>query len=691
MPLSAPKSGFLVTRVGRQTLTHFLLAALLPVLVVSGFGIRYVRQVLEAEATERLQRTARSAAQSLLAELTAARSVNDRPAAPDSNYAPGSFDPAEESHLREGGVLLRVVASRDSADRDATVQILRRLSDGQVVGTTVPPSKLWLILDALIGADRTRLCIFVVGTWQRVHCAAPMLAATEARLRDVAIQVAGQDEPARDDSLIVAYRDLYLRFELASMEWRMVVAQDRAQAFAPAAGVTTSLALMVALAIVSAFAFAHRQIRRSTEPLEALRDATRRVAGGDLGTPVTIQSRDEYGELGAAFNTMTSALAGQLDLLHRMDAVDEASLRQRRVDAIAETALEGFRQARTQHFAAIAIIDENDKASVTQWWTDSSAPHCQRARGSLGSDERQVLLSHPRLWIRGPEDAVREIGHGGVSHAPAATRIVLPLIHDEELLGAITIEHGDAASSHAEDDRAARRIADRVALGIANVRLLSRLDALSSGTLRAFARAIDANSHWTAGHSERVTRLALVLGRQLDLPRSELSILYRGGLMHDIGKIGIPPAVLDKATLLSADERELIERHPVIGEQILKPIPAFADALPIVRSHHERFDGTGYPDRLAGEDIPWLARVLAVADVFDALASDRPYRAGLSHRATAAMIESGAGTHFDPRVVAALLAIEFDGSMSLDGSDLVELRVDVTDPQVDLLTTYAGL
>ena len=134
--------------------------------------------------------------------------------------------------------------------------------------------------------------------------------------------------------------------------------------------------------------------------------------------------------------------------------------------------------------------------------------------------------------------------------------------------------------------------------------------------------------------------------------------------MHDIGKIGIPTAILDKASRLDDAERALIETHPEIGERILRPIPAFEDALAIVRSHHEKMDGTGYPDRLAGESIPWLARVLAVADVFDARVSDRPYRAGLSHRAAMTMIESNAGTHFDPRVVEALLAIEHDDMRS---------------------------
>jgi putative nucleotidyltransferase with HDIG domain len=182
---------------------------------------------------------------------------------------------------------------------------------------------------------------------------------------------------------------------------------------------------------------------------------------------------------------------------------------------------------------------------------------------------------------------------------------------------------------------------------------VGQLHALSVGTLTAFARAIDANSPWTAGHSERVTRVALILGRELQLPEEELRTLERGGLLHDVGKIAVPAAILDKREKLDPQEWHVVKQHPVVGFEILEPIPAFASALPIVRSHHERMDGTGYPDGLRGDAIPWLARVLAVADVFDALVSDRPYRPGLPVAEAARIITSSAGSHLDPRVVLA--------------------------------------
>ena len=200
-----------------------------------------------------------------------------------------------------------------------------------------------------------------------------------------------------------------------------------------------------------------------------------------------------------------------------------------------------------------------------------------------------------------------------------------------------------------------------------NLRANQRLDLLSRGALTALARAIDAKSEWTAGHSENVTQLAVKLGRALGLGAHELENLYRGGLLHDIGKIGTPAHLLDKNGSLTDQEYHIIREHPGIGERILEPIDPFAEILPIVKQHHERFDGTGYPDGLAGEEIDFGARIMAVADVWDALCSDRPYRAGIDPKQVLQIIRKDAGRQFDPRVVEALVkVIEQDQPLQQD-------------------------
>jgi HAMP domain-containing protein len=182
-----------------------------------------------------------------------------------------------------------------------------------------------------------------------------------------------------------------------------------------------------------------------------------------------------------------------------------------------------------------------------------------------------------------------------------------------------------------------------------------QLQGMSWATLETLARTIDANSPWTAGHSDRVTRLSMAIGLQMALGKDDIDRLHRGGLLHDVGKIGVPSAILDKPAALTPEELALVREHPAVGARILEPIRAFADVMGIVRHHHERYDGAGYPDRLAGERIPLLARVAAVADVYDALVSDRPYRSGWSSERAVEYIAKSSGTHFDPTVVTAFL------------------------------------
>lgn len=169
--------------------------------------------------------------------------------------------------------------------------------------------------------------------------------------------------------------------------------------------------------------------------------------------------------------------------------------------------------------------------------------------------------------------------------------------------------------------------------------------------IEGWARALDLRDHETEGHGRRVTELALRLGQRLDLRDDDLEALRQGALLHDVGKIGVRDAVLRKPGPLDAGEWDEMRRHTVLGEQLLTGVPGLEAALPVVRSHHERWDGGGYPDGLAGEEIPRLARVFAVADVVDALRSDRPYRRAWPEERVRAHVIQERGQHFEPAVV----------------------------------------
>lgn len=163
--------------------------------------------------------------------------------------------------------------------------------------------------------------------------------------------------------------------------------------------------------------------------------------------------------------------------------------------------------------------------------------------------------------------------------------------------------------------------------------------------------ATEAKDAYTAGHNYRVTIYALMLGEELGLSSAQLKSIAQGGLIHDVGKIHIPDDVLNKKDKLTAFERKIIEQHPVSGYNMCRQLGFMLEELAIIRSHHEKWDGTGYPDQLAGEAIPLVARVVAVADVYDALTSSRSYRKAMTHHEAMQIIESQSGIHFDPRCI----------------------------------------
>jgi putative nucleotidyltransferase with HDIG domain len=176
-------------------------------------------------------------------------------------------------------------------------------------------------------------------------------------------------------------------------------------------------------------------------------------------------------------------------------------------------------------------------------------------------------------------------------------------------------------------------------------------------SLLGLANALEAKDPYTRGHSERVGAASRVLAQALGLSRTEVETASQAGLLHDIGKIGVPEAVLGKPGGLTEDEWAVMRRHPVLGAQIVAPFEFLASAAPIIRHHHERADGSGYPDGLRGEAIPLGASIVAVADVYDALTSDRPYRAALSPERARAFLNGEAGHTLDARVVATFLEL----------------------------------
>ncbi len=176
-------------------------------------------------------------------------------------------------------------------------------------------------------------------------------------------------------------------------------------------------------------------------------------------------------------------------------------------------------------------------------------------------------------------------------------------------------------------------------------------------SIQTLRYTVEAKDAYTRGHSDRVSEYSVLIGRYMGLTESDLKILHIGGLFHDVGKIGVPDSILLKTDKLTDDEYSEIKNHPTIGAHILSTATIFQDLIPIVKHHHEKYDGTGYPSKLAGDNIPFMARIAAVADTFDAMTSKRTYRNALPLDVVIAEIKRCSGTQFDPKVADVFLDI----------------------------------
>ena len=247
--------------------------------------------------------------------------------------------------------------------------------------------------------------------------------------------------------------------------------------------------------------------------------------------------------------------------------------------------------------------------------------------------------------------------------------LCVPIMLRGKPLGVVFLANYLAGTKFTADHRTlVTELATQAAVAIDNARLFKDREEVILASLEALANAVDARDPYTAGHSERVTQYALVIARQMHYSPKDQGAwvrLERGGRLHDIGKIGVPDAVLQKTGKLTESEFEKMKSHTVVGFNILSGLKMLTDELVIVRSHHERFDGKGYPDRKKGDQLPMFAWIVSAADAIDAMTSDRPYRRGMALEVAVDQIRTGSGTHFHPDVAEAVLDAVSAGALKL--------------------------
>jgi HD-GYP domain-containing protein (c-di-GMP phosphodiesterase class II) len=307
---------------------------------------------------------------------------------------------------------------------------------------------------------------------------------------------------------------------------------------------------------------------------------------------------------------------------------------------------------------AIALLDETtDKLVVRAAF--STRPEAPTGRAFSSTLAQRCCQSGQSLLCADVGADLDLLRAPSVTTGEMSSVICALLRSPRRRLGVLHLDRSVSQPPFTPDDlRLADALAANMAVAIDNaLQLQEKQRNLFLQTVLVLAQAIEMRDEYTGGHTQRVTDYALLLAEELKLPAADRQTLQLGAPLHDVGKIGVDDAVLRKPGRLTAAEYEQMKTHTVKGAAILGTIPDLAFVIPLARSHHERWDGKGYPDGLAGANIPQLARLLAVADTFDAMTSNRPYRLGLSADYAFAEIARGAGTQFDPDCAAAFLRL----------------------------------
>ncbi len=691
-----PKNKFLRSRVARRIFTLFIACALAPITVFAMLSFLDVSHELRDESQRQMQQGTKSAGLAIYERLTILDSElqvasfriqrSDRiPSSTGTHFQiltvwnPQSDGPArsglfsavtssENTHLRSGKSLVRV----QSCSRNTTEQCVLMMkmidienpSSGLLVGE-VNSAYLWSADKLPSGFD---LCILGPGQSTLYSSNPDETPATIPLQRGASGMFSWKSQGTIYDA---AYRDLFLEPEFFTKAWTVILSQNHENVLAPIQRFRSVQLLVTLLAVWIVLLLSLIQIRRTMGPLAKLDEGTKRIAEQDFDVRVEITSGDEFQDLAASFNSMSSRLGRQFQTLRAINDIDQAILSALNRDSVVSTALSRMGNLLPSACFAIAFFEQSSSGSplvqitVRETRSDSQRTFAKSVASSSEVENLQQSRSiQVLLDLEGAPSFLRPVMDLGMSCA-----FVFPILLEKKLFAAFVCGQSTVDPMPVDDVRHAIQVTDQLAVAFSNVKLIEGMEQLHLGTITALARAIDAKSAWTLGHSERVTHLAMKIGAAMGLPSRELQTMHRGGLLHDVGKIGTDALILDKPGMLEPKELQLMRDHVQIGLRILEPIAAFADALPIVAQHHEWFNGGGYPAGLAGEAISLHARIFAVADCYDAMVSDRPYRKGMPVHRVLEILKSKSGTQFDPKVIDVFMRLCIDDGVVAEANN----------------------
>jgi diguanylate cyclase (GGDEF)-like protein/putative nucleotidyltransferase with HDIG domain len=434
--------------------------------------------------------------------------------------------------------------------------------------------------------------------------------------------------------------------------------------------------------------------QRLVQPVRQLTAATARLQQGDFDTRIEVKREDEIGRLAQAFNTMgqelktrDARLAETFNEVKRLSETDALTglLNHRMI-----TEQIGRELARVQRYGGrfgMMIVDLDNFKLLNDTYGHPVGDEALRrisrllieqtrevdSLGRCGGDEFMLVLPEcGPLELAGAAEKLQSVLAATAFEAPDGSLVPIKMSlgvacypddgHDANTLIALA-----DANLYLSKSRGGGTITG------AQIDNASTDDRTVFGMLGSLVTIVDNKDRYTRHHSEEVTALALSIGEALNLSDESQRVLRVAGLLHDVGKIGVPDRILRKPGRLTGEEYETIKQHSVLGDAIIAAIPDLSEIRAAVLSHHERFDGHGYPNELSGDRIPLLARILAVADSYSAMVTDRPYRKALGKKEAIAELLAGKGTQFDPGCVDAFLGVlgQQDEILEAERTDVV--------------------
>jgi HD-GYP domain-containing protein (c-di-GMP phosphodiesterase class II)/HAMP domain-containing protein len=417
-----------------------------------------------------------------------------------------------------------------------------------------------------------------------------------------------------------------------------------------------SILLLISIVLGKVFAY------RIARPIKKLSEVARERAAGNAGLEFTMDRGDEIGVLAESLNTMTRKIDSHVrEIEHRMktmetmNSIDKAVLssisRTDLLDRVIGLVSSLFQSSST----AMALYNEEKKGF------DLLSRYQGVSRGimtdnpfvpfnNIDRDSMERVKQTFQFTLQEEESAYRELMEELLGRK-SGTGINVPVYMAEHYLGSLVLAKDGVQCFTLNEVESINMLADQVGIALQSVKAFEEKEQLLLGILLALTRSIDAKSKWTAGHSERVATFSEKMAYRLNMTEEAVRTITFSAILHDIGKIAVSESILDKPGKLTSEEYAIIKEHPGTGARIISDIPSYGKIVPGVLYHHEHWDGSGYPDNLRGDAIPLESRIITVADVWDAISADRPYRKGLQRQDAMGFMNQNSGLLFDPSLV----------------------------------------